>query len=75
MASNLEEDMSITISWFRTNQMLANPSNFQVMLLVIKNDDNDFLAIGNVSTDAANSVKLLGITIDLKLKFNQHLTS
>ena len=55
--------------------MLANPSNFQVMLLVIKNDDNDFLAIGNVSTDAANSVKLLGITIDLKLKFNQHLTS
>ena len=55
--------------------MLANPSNFQVMLLVIKNDDNDFLAIGNVSNDAANSVKLLGITIDLKLKFNQHLTS
>ena len=49
MASNLEEDMSQAISWFKSNQMVANPSKFQVMLLGLKTDDNIVLDIGNVS--------------------------
>ena len=36
VASNLEEDMSIAISLFRNNQMAANPSKLQVILLGMK---------------------------------------
>ena len=73
VASNLEEGMSQTIFWFKTNQIVANPSKFQVMLLGLKTDDNIVLDIGNVSTDVVSSVKLLGITIDSRLKFDQHV--
>ena len=73
VASNLEQDMSQAISWFKTNQMVANPSKFQVMLLGLKTDDSIVLDIGNVSIDVVSSIKLLGITIDSKLKFDQHL--
>ena len=74
VASNLEEeDMSQAISWFKTNQMVANPSKFQVMLLGLKTNDDIVLDIGNVSIDFVSSVKLLGITIDSKIKFDQHV--
>ena len=73
VASNLEEDMSQAISWFKTNHMVANPSKFQVMLLGLKTDDSIALDIGNVSIDVISSVKLWGITIDSKLKFDQHV--
>ena len=73
VASNLEQDMSQAISWFKTNQMVASPSKFQVMLLGLKTDDSIVLDIGNVSIDVVSSVKLLGITIDSKLKFDQHV--
>ena len=73
VASNLEQDMSQAISWFKTNQMVANPSKFQAMLLGLEIDDSIVLDIGNVSIDVVSSVKLLGITIDSKLKFDQHV--
>ena len=73
VASNLEEDMSQAISWFKANQMVANPSEFQVMLLGLKTDDNIVLDIAKVSIDVVSSVKSLGITIDSKLKFDQHV--
>ncbi len=63
----------LAISWFKTNQMVANPSKFQVMLLSLKTNDSIVLDIGNVSIDVVNSVKLLGITIDSRLKFDQHV--
>ena len=61
------KNMSIAISWFRTNQMVANPSKFQVMLLGWRGNDNIVLDIGNVSIGVVNSVvKLLEITKDSK---------
>ena len=50
--------------------MVANPSKFQIMQLGLKTDDNIVLDIGNVSIDIVSSVKLLGITIDSRLKFD-----
>ena len=43
------------------------------MLLGLKTDDSIVLDIGNVSIDVVSIVKLLGITIDSKLKFDQHV--
>ena len=67
--------MSQAISWFKANQMVANPSKFQVMLMGLKTNDRIVLDIGGVSIDVVNSVKLLGVTIDSKLKFGQHVTN
>ena len=53
--------------------MVANPSKFQVMLLGLKTDDNIVLDIRKVSIDVVSGVKLLGITINSKLKFDQHV--
>ena len=64
VASNLEEDLSQAISWFKANKMVVNQSKFLVMLLGLKIDDNIVLDIGNVSIDVVSSVKLLGITTD-----------
>ena len=39
VASNLEEYMSIAISWLRNNQIVTDLSKFQVILLGIKNNN------------------------------------
>ena len=59
----------------KANQMVANPSKFQVMLMGLKTNDRIVLDIGGVSIDVVNSVKLLGVTIDSKLKFGQYVTN
>ena len=73
VSSNLEESMHQTIPWFKTNQMVANPSKFQVMLLGLRTEDNIVLNVGNVSIDVVSSVTLLAITNDSRLKFDQHV--
>ena len=45
VASNLEDDMSQAMSWFKTNQMVANPSKFHVMLIGLKTNDSVVLDI------------------------------
>ena len=49
-----------------------NTSKFQVMLLGLNSNENTVLEVGGCSIDVANSVTLLGVTIDSKLKFSQH---
>ena len=56
-----------------SNQMVANPSKFQIMQLIMKNSNNLAHDIENVSVAVVNNVKPLGITVDWKLKFNQHV--
>ena len=41
-------------------------------LIVVNNQDND-IKIGNDVITSGNSVKLLGVTIDNKLNFNEHV--
>ena len=67
--------MSQAMSWFKTNQMVANPSKFQVILIELKTNDSVVLDTGGVSIDIVNSVKLLGVNIDSKLKFDQHVAN
>ena len=75
VTSNLEDDVPRAMSWFKTNKMVANPSKFQVALFVLKTNHSVVLDIGGVSIDVVNSVKLLGVTIDSKRKFDQHVAS
>ena len=72
VALSLENDISNAIYWFKWNQMVANPCKFQVMFLGLNKEIEMQLNINNKQIKVVNTVKLLGITVDSKLKFDQH---
>ena len=53
--------------------MVVNASKFQVTLFGLNSNQNIVLEVRDCSIDVANSVTLLGVTIDSKLQFNQHV--
>ena len=72
--SDLEVDMENSLRWFKTNQLVANPTKFQLMFLGM--DERKLaLYIDNKQILPSYSVKLLGIRIDRKLKFDLHINN
>ena len=57
--------------------MIVNPDKFQTMILQKqeKNSQTNSLNIYNKITDKTKSVKLLGITIDRQLRFDEHISN
>ena len=53
--------------------MNTNPSKFQFIVLGVKNIAPFRLNVNDKITSCSNEVKLLGITIDNKLKFKKHI--
>ena len=53
--------------------MNTNPSKFQFIVLGVKNIAPFRLNVNDKITSCSNEVKLLGITIDNKLKFRKHI--
>ena len=70
---DLEKGLNNSLAWFKTNQLVANPAKFQMMFLGF--DANLTLKIGNIIVKPSYSVKLLGIVIDKKLKFDIHMNN
>ena len=54
--------------------MAGNASKIQVILFGLSSKESIVLKVGGCSIDVANRVTLLGVTIDSKLKFNQHVS-
>ena len=69
---SLENDSSILIKWFSENYLVMNADKSQ--LLITKHLDKAFIEIDNEIIENSNTVKLLGITIDNKLDFTEHVT-
>ncbi len=69
----LEKSSTIAIRWFRVNHMKANPGKFQAMVLSRANHINLTFEIGNTVIKPSTSVRLLGVNIDEKLNFNEHI--
>ena len=69
---DLETDLQNSLNWFQVNQLVANPAKFQLMFLGFENH-NVNLCIGTSIIKQKDSVKLLGITIDRDLKFDEHI--
>ena len=72
---NLEIGSCKAIHWFKENKMIANPSKFDAM--IIKKDGEDIsktiLNIGDKEIETSNKIQLLGLTIDDKLSFKEHI--
>ena len=72
---NLKHDMKSILKWFKVNSMKANPEKFQFMILGRKNRSKITLMINSKEIQEKDSVELLGIRIDKKLTFNEHINN
>ena len=63
--------MQNVYEWFVYNSMKANPDKFQ--FLILGNTGSRTLKIGDITMTSASSVTLLGINIDSKLKYKEHI--
>ena len=70
---NLVSDTKSILNWFRLNSLKANPGKFQFMILGDKSHHKHELKINSIKVEASDDVLLLGITIDKKLTFKQHI--
>ena len=70
--TSLEIDVKNCLDWFQYNQLVANPDKFQLMFLGINNEKLN-LTINNNVIKSSNCIKLLGIYIDNKLKFDENV--
>jgi len=70
--SSLEDCANLSIHWFSENNMKANPDKFQAMVLC-RRDVNICFTVGDITIVPTNCVKLLGVIIDNKLSFHEHV--
>lgn len=74
--STLEDDSMTLINWFSINKMKANPEKFQAIAIgkQTKQQNLTFTLDGN-KIECESEVKLLGVTIDFQLNFNEHVSN
>ena len=73
VAKCIENDMKMPINWFKLNEMVASPEKFQLIFFGIKEGHELSIEINGDVIKMSDTVKLLGITIDSKLRFNEHV--
>ena len=73
---SLTHDINVSINWFEDNGMQANPDKFQFLALS-PTGENKFQIYINEDTiiKSEQYVKALGVTIDNKLNFTQHISN
>ena len=71
LIEKLTEDVTVLNIWFENNYMKSNDDKCKL----ITTKEHTSVKIGNDIIKSSNSVKLLGITIDNKLNFKEHLTN
>ena len=69
----LESDCARTVQWFAENQTTADSGKFQSILLYRHNIETFNINIGDHIISRDNTLKILGITFDEKLNFNEHI--
>ena len=71
----MESDTKMTMNWFKLNEMVANREEFQPFSFGLKVDYESGNEINGNVIKIYDTVKLLGVTIDSKLRFNEHVKS
>ena len=69
--NKLEADSVILINWINNNYMKANPNKFHILLS--ETDNTLSVNVDKYKIFNKGSEKLLGITIDSKLSFDEHV--
>ena len=61
----------MVLTWFNVNEMKSNDDKCH---LIVANQDNISITLGNQCIEAEDSVELLGIKIDTNFNFNDHVS-
>ena len=75
---NLKHDCEISLRWYKQNGMEANPNEFQFLISSPHTAENMELKLKideNITLAPESFVKLLGIYIDSRLTFTDHVSS
>ena len=75
VALSIESDMKAAMCWYKNKEMVANPEKFQLMFIALKDDIKLCIDVNGIVVQMTDCVKLLGVTIDSMLHFNQHVQS
>ena len=71
---NLKHDASKILYWFKTSSMKTNPEKFQFMTLSKKSFcKTSKLSVNTFTSDEADELELLALTIDKELNFYEHI--
>ena len=74
--NQLEDATKCALQWFSDNEMQANPSKFQALLLGKDSEKSNIsFNIEGATITPSTSVNLLGIEIDNKLNFSKHISN
>ena len=77
LLKTLKDEGSTILNWFKINEMKSNDDKCH---LIVANSNNKFSSISyiymeNEFIESEETVELLGVKIDSKLKFNEHVTN
>ena len=73
LQKELESDCARAVQWFAENQITANFGKFQSILSSRHYIETFNISIGDHIISRNNTLKILGITLDEKLNFNEHI--
>ena len=71
LLETLENETSVILNLFRVNEMKSNDDKCH---LIVCNQDNVSVTLGKETIKNSNSFEFLGIKIDVKLNFTEHVT-
>ena len=71
---SLNLDLNILVTWFSQNYLIVNSTKTQGMKLGGHTHVPEFF-IGETKVELANSLKILGVTIDNKLTYCEHISN
>ena len=73
LQKQLQDDSNIAVRWFNNNQTTANPDKFQSIILSRDRVDQFDISLDGHVISRGNSLKMLGVTLDDNLNFNEHV--
>ena len=71
--SNLRQEFSILSNWFYDNYIMLNPGKCHFMLFDVKENEQFDLICHDITLRHSSHEKILGVTIDNKLSFDEHI--
>ena len=75
LIGSLEFECEVTLNWFNEKKMIVNSGKFQAIIIDKGKQDhtNEIFKIGSKEIQVAAQLKLLGVGIDNKTNFEQHI--
>ena len=69
----LEIETNRVIQWLKDNEMVANPSKFQLMFLLKYKNIEKNMSFDGKTIKSSDTVELLRITLDKNINFKRHM--